>query len=406
MSIKDYRTDHLLLLVGANPLPNLVAARLLLRPGGVVHLIHSSETAAVAARLQKYLGRESDVRLVEPVKETQAGDILRKVDTCVSQLKGTVGLHYTGGTKAMAVHAYRAVEETAERLSLRPVFSYLDATDFFLRIDPDRHEKVLGSVKPTLEELVMLHGCRLSPGAPEREEAVVLPEVARTLAETGQAGVEAWRDWCDSTLRARTRRGGEWKSKTQLRNLTLPLPPADCLRDVVRLLKDQLGLPEDSSVLPLDPAKLRWPFRKQKPKYLCRWLDGIWLEHYVLMTIVSISERAEIHDWGMGLQTDRSRSSFNFEFDVAALRGYQFFGISCTTDESFAKSKLFEAHFRARQLGGDHARTGLLSGSTRVRRLERELTRSWDTEGKVEVLGPQHLPDLGTHLTRWFKTAT
>lgn len=392
--VTDYQTDHLLLLVGGNPLPNLIAARLLLKPGGTLHLIYSRDTAPVATRLQSHLAGEFTVKLPQAVKEAQAHDILAKMRAYVQGLEGTVGLHYTGGTKAMAVHAYRAVEDVTQDASKPPVFSYLDAASFELRIDPDRHEKVLMSVKPKLEELVRLHDCYLQAGAPEREEALVLQEIARALAQTGSEGFKEWQAWCNEILREQAHSGRRWKSKTELRKMTLPLPDSPRLQEVVRVLKRELDLPATATELPLDPRKLAWPFGKQKPECLCRWLDGIWLEQYVLAEIVAIKDEAQIHDWGMGLQTADTKSPFNFEFDVAAMRGYQFFGISCTTSRDYAKSKLFEAYIRARQLGGDEARMGLLSGSERIRRLESEVTRSWDAEGKIKVFGPQHLPEL------------
>lgn len=405
MSLTRYQTDHLLLLVGGNPLPNLVAARLLLKPGGTLHLVYSEDTAPVAARLQAHLADECTVKLPQPVKEAQAHDILAKMRAYVHGLEGTLGLHYTGGTKAMAVHTYRAVEDVTQDAPQPPVFSYLDAASFELRIDPDRHEKVLMSVKPKLKELVRLHGCHLQAGAPEREGALVLQETARALAQTGPRGLEDWRRWCENILREQAHSGRRWESKSNLREMSLLLPESPRLQEVVKLLKHEFKLPTAATELPLDPGKLAWPFNKQNPKYLCRWLDGIWLEQYVLAEIAAIKDEAQVHDWGMGLRTDNTRSSFNFEFDVAAMRGYQFFGISCTTSRSYAKSKLFEAYTRARQLGGDEARMGLLSGSERIRHLESEVTRSWDAEGKIKVFGPQHLPELRKHLKRWFETA-
>jgi hypothetical protein len=402
--VTDYQTDHLLLLVGSNPLPNLIAAKLLLKPGGTLHLIYSRDTTPVASRLQSHLACEFIVKLPQAVKEAQPHDIFAKIRACVQGLDGTVGLHYTGGTKAMAVHAYRAVEDVLQNVSKPPVFSYLDAASFELCIDPDRHEKVLMSVKPKLEELVRLHGCYLQVGASERE-SLVLQETARALAQLGAKGIDEWRGWCENTLREQAHSGRRWKSKTELQKIVLSLPTSPRIQGVVEALKRELDLPATTTELSLDPKKLAWPFDGQKPEYLCRWLDGIWLEQYVLAEIVAIKDEAQIHDWGMSLQTDDTKSPFKFEFDVAAMRGYQFFGISCTTSKSYAKSKLFEAYIRARQLGGDEARMGLLSGSERVRYLENEVTRSWDAEGKIKVFGPQHLPELRKYLKYWFEMA-
>ncbi len=406
-SLNEYRVDHLLLLVGTNPLPNLVAAELLLKPDGIVYLIHSRDTATVAERLQKYLKSKGlDAKTPRSVEEADARDIENIVGSLVAKLKGNVGLNYTGGTKAMAVHAYRAVE----RAHSQAVFSYLDANSFEMRIDrPQWREKVLLKVTPRLEELLNLHGSFFQKGLPKSQDDIVMLPVAQALAQVAPGeGLREWRQWCDSELRGKARDGENWKRKAALREIELEWPTSKHLAEVVRLLRESLGVIQ-STTLPLAPDKLKnWPFRKRDPKYLCRWLDGDWLEHYVLHSVVSVAERLKLHDCVMNLKTDRDRSDFDLELDVAAMRGYQLFGISCTTsvDKHLIKSKLFEAYVRVRQLGGDEARMGLVAGWEGVSKFEQEVTRAWDAEGKIRVFGPQDLPNLAEGLAQWFETAS
>jgi hypothetical protein len=186
--------------------------------------------------------------------------------------------------------------------------------------------------------------------------------------------------------------------------LSLSWPDAPALRDAVKTLKQELGLPADAPRLPLDPARLQWPFGKHQPRYLCQWLDGMWLEQYVLAQIHQVADEADIHDAVMNLKTDKRRSDFDFEFDVAAMRGYQFFGISCTTsaNKGLVKSKLFEAYIRARQLGGDEARVGLVCGYEDARRFESEVVQEWLAHDKIKIFGPHELPTLSDHLVEWF----
>lgn len=405
----EFQTENLVLLIGTNPLPNLVAAKLLLKEDGTLYLVHSADTGAIALQLEKALMDRYGVHQCQKVEVDQASarDVRTKIESLMKTSRGSVGLHYTGGTKTMAVHTYRAIESGTPRTAPRPVFSYLDANSFELRVDPDWHEKVLFQVKPTLEDLLALHGILLD--ADRRTHDVVLSGTATELARAAPSGgLQVWRHWCDHVLRETARIGKDWRKKGELRKITLPLPDASTLQDAVAMLKSELGLPSDAVDLPLDPSRLRWPFPKDKPKYLCRWLDGAWLEYYVLSQIRAVAEQCQIHDWGMTLATDPESSLFEFEFDVAAMRGYQLFGISCTTDlsKTIAKFKLFEAYIRSRQLGGDEARVGLVGGWPDPEKLRREVAYSWDVEGKIMVFGPQQMPDLGAHLAQWLKTAS
>ncbi len=404
--MEQFQTKNLFLLIGTNPLPNYVAAKLLLAQGGTIYLIHSRDTATVAERLERYLrDKKYRVKMPQTVVEADAQDIENRIRTLVGELDGSVGLNYTGGTKAMAVHAYRAVEQ----IRSDAVFSYLDAKTFEMRIDrPQWREQVLLRVTPSLEDLLNLHGAFFQKGSPKSYENIVMLPVAQALAQAASRdGLRDWRQWCDQELRQKAHSGSGWKAKRELRTLELRWPTDESLAEVVQSLREALGL-EDSETLPLDPAKIPgWPFRKRDPERLCRWLDGEWLEHYVLHSVVSVAGPLKLHDCVMNLKTDRDRSDVDLELDVAAMRGYQLFGISCTTsvEKHLVKSKLFEAYVRVRQLGGDEARVGLISGWSKPEKFEREVARAWDAKGKIKVFGPQHLADLGQELDRWFKTA-
>jgi len=401
-----YRTDHLLLLVGTNPLPNLVAAELLLKENGTLYLVYSTETAPVADNLKKYLLARYKVQLLPAVKATDAQDIETTLEKLVRGLAGSIGLHYTGGTKAMAVHAYRAVEKARGGKTPAPVFSYLDATTFELRVDPAYHEKVLLEVKPTLRELVALHGNPLRPRLPDKTTILLPAAIALAQAAPG-GGLRVWRDWCDKILRQdQIHTGRDWRGNTILKGVTLSWPDDPILNEVVATLKSELGLSLMAKDLPLSVVQL--PRGLQDLKHLCKWLDGEWLEHYVLAQVEAVADQCGVHDYGMTLKTDEKQAAdFRFEFDVAAIRGYQLFGISCTTssDKSLVKSKLFEAFIRARQLGGDEARVGLVCGYTDPHSLEQELSQSWDAQGKIKVFGADDLPDLAEKLAAWFQTA-
>lgn len=383
----EYQTDHLLLLVGENPLPNYVAAKVLLKPGGVVHLVHSDETYRIAERLCKHLNGKVQLMRVDP---TDATDIADNVRARLRSLQGTVGLHYTGGTKSMAVHAYRAVEAKLKPAVTDAVFSYLDAATFELRIDPDWHETVLFAVKPKLEDLAALHGAHLRKGSPQRE-------------------ADLW-GVCTATMLAR----GGWQKRlpTFLHNLraqalkpspqAVDLPQDPRYKDICQALCQDLGLPPEATVIP--PKVVASLKSKEK------WFGGEWLEHYVLAQMLKIAPEARVHDCGMSLEMDQSKSrgaDFDFEFDVAAIRGYQFFGISCTVSDNkdTAKQKLFEAYIRARQLGGAEARVGLVCAYDDVYRFEHEVVQEWLAKGKIKVFGPRDWPRMDELLMTWLRSA-
>lgn len=156
---KHHELQLMILLVGGNPLPNYVAAQVL-QPARVL-LVHSASTKAIAERLQRVLSIHAD--LVE-VEESSPRSIFDEITSALEERKPRrVSLHYTGGTKAMAIHAYRAVEQWSQRNRAEWSASYLDARRQVLVFDqPQEESKYVGDkLSLTLEEMLKLHGWSL-----------------------------------------------------------------------------------------------------------------------------------------------------------------------------------------------------------------------------------------------------
>src|SRR5579884_353853 len=84
--LRDYQVDHLLLLVGSNPVPNAVAGKLLTAPGGTISLIYSADGSRLAERLESWFGKMgySDIRLTE-VEESNATSVSTNVQAVLEK---------------------------------------------------------------------------------------------------------------------------------------------------------------------------------------------------------------------------------------------------------------------------------------------------------------------------------
>ena len=161
---------------------------------------------------------------------------------------------------------------------------------------------------------------------------------------------------------------------------------------------------------------------KDKQSKLGNWLYSFWLEDYVLMCIQAVAQQCGIHETGKSVEPyDLLANRYGgkegcFVFDVYAIKGIQLFGISCTVSrKELLKLKLFEAFVRARQIGGDEARVGLVCMASENPdsgrpKLKRQLKESWDeSSNMIEVFGAEDLlvAPNGTHklqqqLIEWF----
>ena len=436
-----FQVDRLLLLIGENPLPSYVAARTLLKAGGTPYLVYTSHTKEQADRVRDLLRARSPT--LQPCQYIALGDyesdsyyIQKEIQEAIKpHIQEKWGLNYTGGTKPMAAHAYRAL------LKLQPhaVFSYLDPRRLEMCIDREEGERIRKKVELEilLTDLFELYSLKLQ-SSPTTQ--AILPDAAHAFAHQfhhDKLLADSWRNWCNGTLRklAKKKNSDKWLSKTDLQRLELPLTyvlleeqdlsdeistglqkhfnaDVNCLSLQIARYKGlsdkikavlQKYFAASANTLSLQQAKEQGGF--QEHEHLCKWLDGIWLEHYTLQQVQSIAAEYNIHDSALSFPIKNPQTGKDkFELDVAFMRGYQLFAISCTTDSSpgLCKSKLFEAYLRAKQLGGDEARVALVCCSDQPDALKRQLEVMLENP-QIRVFGREHLSNLANEIAAWIE---
>jgi hypothetical protein len=451
--IEEYQVDHLLLLVGRNPLPNAISGRLLAKDGGTLTLIyslsadHSSGTGFYVDKLRtwfEHAGRNLTIE-TQGVEEANPTSIFEGVRNALNKQSNAakIGLNYTGGTKAMSVHAYRTVDYWArlqgnnKRLNVQ--FSYLDARTLRIIIDPGSpqtgekgKEKYVGLlVAPTLKEMLALHAWTLKHDPTTKP---IMPETAQELLRIYEWGDEEeatkkdaaaeWAKWLQQELLEQTKRkekllvscarspddeacefempGEKWLGQGTLKRVSLSWPSDPGLQQVTEKMKSELGLTGD---LVLGNAATKCGY--SKAEHFCKWLNGVWLEHHVLNLLLDLATPLSLHFCAQNVET----KEVQFDMDVVAIRGYQLFTFSCSTDTETVrggkermKKKLFEAFIRARQLGGDEARVALVCCSTKPGDLEDEMRRDIDPEGHIRVFGRPQFTKLKEEIRCWIES--
>ncbi|MCB0100161.1 MAG: hypothetical protein KDE46_30725, partial [Caldilineaceae bacterium] len=217
-------------------------------------------------------------------------------------LNESIGLHYTGGTKTMSVHTYRAIHDSKHH----SVFSYLDARTMTLKIEPTAGEQTQDielqvwpegpeyGKPPRILDLTALHGENLNSDFLSNE--IILGDMAGQLV-TACADIhvaQQWRSWCNKQIRGANvydRKRGDWLPERKLRGVTLLWPEEVELRSILQRKFRQ----NNERAMNLEDAATAVNFKECKA--LCRWLDGLWLEYYVLDCINKMHEQAQIHDW-------------------------------------------------------------------------------------------------------------
>jgi hypothetical protein len=312
MDSRGRKANKLALLVGSNPLPNYLAA-MALQPREVV-LVYTAETKNAKGRLVDVLRKKGftedyiETKVIEDATKASAiQDACRDIDAD--------HLHYTGGTKPMAVHLRMVFRGGDHRVS------YLDERKALLRFE-DGYDIPLErfNLELTLDVLLDLHAVERLP-CPNRKPPAATGEALKALLqerEDDQPGDKKGEDGQD---------------------------PGPLLEQWTAALIDSL-LPEGD-------------------REICTNLHC-------------------------------KRNGVPFEIDVVVLRRHRLYVASCTAARRIdkCKSRSFEVAMRARQIGGDLARSALVccldgadSRGPYVDQLRCGIASIWDAPNTPRVFG-------------------
>lgn len=297
-------------------------------------------------------------------------------------LKSSVHLNYTGGTKAMGIHIYRAIEESIKENKIKDAsFSYLDARSF--RLIEDKKGAMTSDLRElihiNLKELIELHGYVRK----NEDSTFEFKEALQIFTELIQKGdlksyFEAYdrENFCKKGSQSLIEKKKEISE--ELRKMSAKEP----------LLSIVLALPEEYRIFNSDGSFHEPATNKQIEKTI-RFLDGQWLEQYIYEIL---KEEDSFKDCNIEINWEIGRPDLGpgqrFELDISIIKGYQLIGLSCTTshDRKICKSKGFEVLHRTRQIGGEEARAVLITRLENSKRDELGDELAIDTGGKENIL--------------------
>lgn len=412
-------SDHLFLLVGRNPLPNYVAAILLTKQGGKVYFVYSVKTddssgtesykERLVDELETQLGRNSftpvDVPLINPSDATCIRSAIKNQFGNISS-NSSISLNYTGGTKAMSVHTYRAIEEFGNNKNCKLAFSYLDPRALELRFDGNDEPVKLNQsgtkhfekTRIKLRALMDLHGLTFQQ---RKDGSEILPSDKVKFAGLVKV-LSEYRNTENTWAKYQSFRNDNWSQLVypdEQTQISLPNELSDLAIELNRVGQQVCG--RDWVVE--NKLKFEYLNNNSQRKSLGMFLFSKWLESLVLQKIIAVGDKT-IEDFGTSLCVARqeNKSEAFIEIDAFAVRGYQLFAISCSVakDKDERKEKLFEIAHRAKQLGGDEARIGFvcLADAKGINRLNIQLR-----EDHIRVFGRDDLAALDIELVKWFK---
>lgn len=435
----------LVLLVGTNPLPNYVVAKYFILENKDLQriwLVHSEKTnyqegtGSVAGQIIEVLKKEfpqwfQHNQVKNPIGMVSLSDVgqAEKIFTEIADWLGNnregltkefpnsaFHLNYTGGTKSMAVHVYRAIENTLGKANHPVSFSYLDARDFKIKLDGQGvplTNDLRDHIAIDLTYLMHLHNYTLKKEDKDyfdrvyqnnRDTGIKLMEGLITLLGDGNPANNHIMDFRDWVQKSNSSPSIFDSSKTDITN--------ECVHERLKhyekadLLEFLKTFPENDRFVNLQGKwvneNLAISGRGTKAK-LKDFLTGKWLEAYVYYVLdkkiceYQLQNKSQVvNNWH--LLKSRRLGSIDFEIDVMVTNGYELCGISCGTslNRDTLKLKGFEIIHRTGQIGGEEARTMLvtLMNGPDARDLEDDISAMTGSDHKhFIILGCDDLPE-------------
>jgi hypothetical protein len=295
----------------------------------------------------------------------------------------------------MAAHARLAFREAG---GTDEQASYLDERNAVLRFD-DGYEipETKWDFKLTIDEILGLHGIRIA-STEGKKHFLTNNQNLPIVADAEKIAEAVLNDPC-------------------LANRLYNVNRAD---DQPRSFSDAKACPVKMDDLVSGLTIKRLPeidWQKITFKQWCKFLEGGWLEVWCGGLVHDILKESEVHV-SVNCKRENGRK---LEIDLAFIRRHRLFVVSCTTDTKIrlCKSKLFEVAMRARQLGGDLARSALVcliydsnEDGLYVDQLRNDVDDIWDASNTPKVFGLDNLkewagihgePNTGT-LQQWLES--
>ena len=416
----------LVLLIGGNPLPNYITAKYLLTkeredelnlpvPDKIV-FVYSKNTEIFKRSILKQLALDEQQQVIPinlDTNEREPDKIMRELQRELSKIVPMTSLHlnYTGGTKTMSVYsALTVIAHDLKRATPNAKWLLSD-------LDPGKHrlvvlpENLLKNANPefkclparldlrehvalNVNTLFALHGMTLKS---EGTDALTLP--TDLLFEFGKRALARYKKGSAEEKKIFRRFDNDEMKKIKRRNRDRKNQ-----ENVIRSNQNIMNI--------LEQIFREFPISKDCFTHICNnplpyvsfieFFAGKWVEEIVLHSLQQLQKKnaIPIHEVRKGVEAEFDGRPC--EMDVIAMRGYQLFLCSCTTSQGISevKQKAFEALYRTEELGGEHAKTIVISAmynesdgvedsfmdNNNLKQLEKDL-QQFDTKRNCSLIG-------------------
>lgn len=342
------KSDNLFLVIGTNPMPNLIAIANRVKVGGNIYLIASSKeessfgTGGIANKIKTELEGKKIFNKIEiiSVNKNSEESITGELEASANKKDRIMELNYTGGTKFLSSICYSYFQDKIRSENRKVILSYFDnIKDKFIieeNLNQGRKYKEVYANKAkfgeifSLEDIVKCHNIDI--------------EIEKKEPNYGQYGYQFGEKF--RTL--------DTNEKSEIIRKLNCIHRSKDSNEMIKFTRDFISN-EAAEYLEKESEKLT---EKKKREYLCKFLFGDGFEEYFLKILLDMEESNEVEEFIWSFNPKRKKNKNEMEIDFIIRNGYDITAMSVTMCETIeeCRSKLYEIITRAEQLGGKYCK--------------------------------------------------
>ena len=413
------KNDYLITLVGSNPMPNLISAYTRIKENSTIFMIYTKETKKIAEQLKFLIEeRSKESNLNVSVKldygqiysEYDIQEVNKELTVILNNIKEkylldsekdkSIEFNFTAGTKIMSSVGYTLFKKIFK--DENSFLSYLDGEESKVRVYDVKNEKDYSinycdldeTIKLTIDDIIQSHFYTSGGKNEFKHEKYEDANISEVNEYIYKALIDNY-DNRDEFIKLMEQMN-KIKDKKYIKNN-------------IDVINKQL----ESSIIKInnfnnfsqiiDKYKSEFPELAEKKIYklICEDLRGKWLEKVLFNRLQKYKNDKYIDDVVLSEARDNG-----FEIDLLILKNKQLYCISVTTDDSYidVDMKLHEIKYRAKSIGGEEVKIGLISFYESNDKLRSRLKNVWDKDSlksKYLVIALDNFLDLGKKLFKF-----
>lgn len=424
------KSNILINLIGSSPMPNLISSFTRIKENSTIFMIYTKETEVIAKNLKKIIEEKSkennlnisvnlgscaiyeeyDLISVKKQMKKRFLDIKDEYEKIDNNDK-SIELNFTGGTKIMSSVAYNVFQEIYKDEDA--YLSYFDGeeskviihnfrddkTDY---IDYSRDNEIINM------DIIDILNCHYDSalGSFKSEEEVKISRVNGYIYESllKYYKENKIKEFISVLEELNNVKSSKYiKENAEQLNDFLENNPCKILN--INNFSELINIYEDE-----------FPGMKQKALYknICEDIRGKWLEKVLFQKLCKMRDDGIIDDVVLSVSKssksdeDKKKGNDDFEIDIIALKNERLYCISVTTADYYdgVNMKLEEIKYRAKLIGGERVKIGLVSFYENSEELREKLIEVWDDENSTNnylVIGMDNFLELDEGLLRFFE---